>query len=139
MIVEIKRRWETAKSVISEVWVGGELECYGLEPARVNPVHPGHPCIPAGSYEVILTPSPHLGYVTPEVLDVPGRTAIRWHIGNSPKDVIGCVAVGQGHNTDWVSQSEKAFESLMVTLKSAADQGDKITAIYTDPQEDSNG
>jgi hypothetical protein len=131
MKVEIKRQWETSQSVISELWVDGQFECYGLEPSRLTPVYPGHPCIPAGTYKVVLTPSPHLGYITPEVLDVPGRTAIRWHIGNYPKDVLGCVAVGEMKAQDRVIESQKAFVSLMTLLKTA----DEITAVYTDPPE----
>jgi Family of unknown function (DUF5675) len=55
----------------------GVKECYYLEPSRYTPFYSGHPCIEAGSYHVVLTMSPHLGYVCPEVLNVPGRTEIR--------------------------------------------------------------
>jgi Family of unknown function (DUF5675) len=128
--VEIRRKWETARSVCGEMWVDGQFEAFTLEPARVNPVHPGHPAIPAGSYRVILTPSPHLGYVTPEVLEVPGRSHIRWHIGNKPEDVEGCVAVGHEHSTDYVSHSGAAFSQLMTLLREA---NDEIVAEYSDP------
>ena len=130
MKVEIRRTWETPQSIISELWIDGQWECYGLEPSRTTPYYPGHPCIPAGTYKVVLTPSPHLGYLTPEVLNVPGRTAIRWHIGNYPKDVLGCVAVGEMKALDRVIESQKAFEVLMTLLKTA----DEITAVYTDPE-----
>src|ERR1700693_2457231 len=123
--VEIKRKWETDKSVISEIWINGENLFFGLEPARVNPVIPGHPCIPAGTYNVVLSMSPHLGYITPEVLNVPGRTAIRWHIANYPKDVIGCVAIGSGRAADMVLASKVAFDKLMGILNGAK----SITAV----------
>src|SRR5580700_3380387 len=100
MQVEIKRLWETPRSVCGEMWIDGQFECFTLEPARVAPVNPGHPCISAGTYRVILTRSPHLGYVTPEVLDVPGRTDIRWHIANKPEEVLGCAALGEKHALD---------------------------------------
>jgi hypothetical protein len=129
MRVEVRRKWETDKSIISELWIDGTFECFGLEPSRNTPVHPGHPCIPAGTYDVVLTESPHLGYLTPEVLNVPGRTAIRWHIGNKPEDVLGCVVVGDSHTTDWVSHSKAAFEKLMGVLKTAG----SIVATYVDP------
>lgn len=129
MLLEIKRQWETSRSVCGQMFVDGNWECFALEPARTTPVHPGHPCIPAGTYKVILTHSPHLGYVTPEVLNVPSRTAIRIHKGNKPEDVLGCTAVGQTHTPDWVGVSGVAFEVLMQKL-----QGQDITAVYTDPQ-----
>ena len=136
MKVEIRRRWETPRSVCGEMWIFAnniwQFECFTLEPARLTPVHEGHPCIPAGTYKVILTHSPHLGYVTPEVLDVPGRTAIRWHVANKPEDVLGCVGVGDKRALDWVSNSAIAFTKLMTRLQAAKD-GDGITAVYLDP------
>lgn len=99
----------------------GQSECFCLEPARVNPVNAGHPCIPVGEYRVILTPSPHLGYLTPELLDVPERSDIRVHIGNYPKDSLGCILVGETNTLDAVGNSHSAFEDLMALLKTAPD------------------
>jgi Steigviridae/Suoliviridae L,D-carboxypeptidase/transpeptidase len=128
MNVDIYRKIETSESITGEFWIDGTFQCYYLEPSRLTPAHPGHPCIPAGTYRVILTMSPHLGYVCPEVLDVPGRTAIRWHIGNFPKDVLGCCVVGTILGTDFVGNSRVAFAALMEQL-----QGQDITAEYHDP------
>jgi hypothetical protein len=130
LTVEVRRKWETPRSIISELWIDGKFECFGLEPSRTTPFHPDHPCIPVGTYKVVLTMSPHFGYVTPEVLDVPGRTAIRWHIGNFPKDVLGCVVVGKTRAEDMVQGSLGAFTHLMAVLEGA----DNITAVYTDPE-----
>ena len=130
MRVEIRRLWETPRSVCGEMWVDGQFECFTLEPARLTPVHEGHPCISAGTFRVILSHSTHLGYVTPEVLNVPGRTAIRWHIANKPEDVLGCVGVGEKHSVDWVASSASAFKKLMTLLETASDG---ITAVYIDP------
>ena len=127
--VEIRRRkdWETLRSVCGYMFLDNIFECYTLEPARVTPVIPGHPCIVAGTYEVIITMSPNLHYDTPEVLNVPGRTNIRWHIANRPEDVEGCAGVGTYHQVDWVGSSGRAFRALMAKLK---DQ--KITVTYID-------
>ena len=72
--------------------------------------------------------SPHLGYVCPEVLNVPGRIAIRWHIGNFPKDVLGCCVVGTVVHENSVDHSKTAFDALMAKL-----QGQDISAEYHDP------
>jgi hypothetical protein len=132
MNVLVQRRWETQLSVRSEVSVNGQFECFGLEPARINPVHPGHPCIPAGAYRVLLTPSPHLGYVTPELLDVPGRSDIRIHIANFPKDLLGCLGVGLTTTTDFVGESKAAFGKLMTLLRVATDAGEELSATFVD-------
>jgi len=128
MKVDIYRKAETSRSITGEFWLDGVFECYYLEPARLTPCHPGHPCIQSGNYRVVLTMSLHLGYVCPEVLDVPGRTAIRWHVGNFPKDVLGCCVVGTLLGEDFVGNSRVAFEGLMAKLG-----GQDITAEYHDP------
>jgi hypothetical protein len=128
MKVDIYRKVETSKSIAGEFWIDGIMQCYYLEPARLTPFYPGHPCIPAGTYRVVLTMSPHLGYVCPEVLNVPGRTAIRWHIGNFPKDVLGCCVVGTELGRDFVGNSRAAFDALMAQI-----EGQDVVAEYHDP------
>ena len=43
-----------------------------------------------GLYRVILTKSPTLKRITPEVLDVPNFTTIRYHCGVRPQNTKGC-------------------------------------------------
>ena len=128
MKIDIYRKIETPNSITGEFWLGGAKECYYLEPSRNTPYYPGHPCIQAGLYRVVLSISPHLGYKCPEVLDVPGRTAIRWHIGNFPKDVLGCCVVGTVLGEDFVGNSRIAFDDLMEKI-----EGQSIVAEYHDP------
>jgi hypothetical protein len=92
MKVDIYRKVETSESITGEFWLDGVQQCVYLEPSRTTPFWPGHPCIDAGTYQVVLTISPHLGYICPEVLNVLCR--IRWHVGNFPEDVLGCCVVG---------------------------------------------
>ncbi len=128
MKVDVYRKIETNESITGEFRVDGVMQCYYLEPSRLTPFYAGHPCIHAGTYQVVLTMSPHLGYICPEVLNVPGRTAIRWHIGNFPKDVLGCCVVGTELGRNFVGNSRAAFDALMAKL-----QGQDITAEYHDP------
>jgi len=128
MKVDVYRKVETSESITGEFWIDGIRQCYYLEPSRLTPFYPGHPCIEAGTYRVVLTLSPHLGYLCPEVLEVPGRTAIRWHIGNFPKDVLGCCVVGTELGRNFVGNSKAAFDALMAKLA-----GQEIVAEYHDP------
>jgi hypothetical protein len=131
MKVDIYRKVETSEAITGEFWLDGLMECYYLEPSRFTPYYPGHPCIQAGAFRVVLTMSPHLGYVCPEVLGVPGRTAIRWHIGNYPKDVLGCCVVGTAVGENCVLHSKTAFDALVEKLR-----GNDVVAEYHDlPQE----
>jgi hypothetical protein len=134
MKVDIYRKVETSEAITGQFWVDGHMQCYYLEPARFTPYYPGHPCIPAGVYRVVLTMSPHLGYVCPEILEVPGRTAIRWHVGNYPEDVLGCCVVGAAAGKNCVMHSKIAFDALMEKLA-----GNDIVAEYHDPATDPEG
>lgn len=134
MKVDIYRKVETSASITGEFWIDGVRNCFCLEPSRLTPFYPGHPCIEAGTYRVILTMSPHLGYVCPEVLNVPGRTAIRWHVGNFPKDVLGCCVVGTEVGRNFVGNSRVAFDALMAKL-----EGQNIVAEYHDPETTATG
>ena len=112
------------------MFLNDEFEAYTLEPDPNTPAISGHPSIPAGTYPVQLTESPHLGYLTPELLAVPGRSAIRIHIANFPQELEGCTAVGMDKRPDAVLNSKVAFQNLMQKLTSL--QVTQITATYID-------
>lgn len=133
MLIEVRRKKDDPNSVPSDIFVNGVFVCYGMEPSRTKPVHEGHPCILPGRFVVVLTLSPHLRYVTPELLRVPNRSNIRMHIANFPKDILGCLAVGTKFDADEVLHSRDAFDKLMTLLQPAWDRGEKIEAVYTDP------
>ena len=135
MKLDIYRLVETDRSIIGRMTVDGDQFSSTLEPARFHPVHPDHPCIPAGLYPVKLTLSPHFGYVTPEVFDVPGRSEIRIHRGNEPIDSLGCTLVGEnaGPQPDWINDSAATFGRLMDLCRAAEARGEAITVEYHDP------
>lgn len=60
--------------------------------------HPETSCIPVGAYRCQRYESPRHGS-TFEITGVPGRTNIELHVGNTPTDLLGCVAVAQSFGT----------------------------------------
>ena len=67
----------------------GELICSTFElPDRRNAVNVS--CIPAGEYPLKMIVSPKYGAVY-KVHDVPGRTDILIHTGNTVDDTLGCI------------------------------------------------
>lgn len=72
-----------------------------LEPPDKNNA-PNISCIPAGDYLCYPVNSPRFGK-TWEVVDVPGRTHILFHAGNTAapdkSDTLGCVMVAKKHHT----------------------------------------
>ena len=77
-------------------------------------------CIPTGTYKIVRHKSPRFGK-TYKVLDVPDRSEILIHAGNTHEDTQGCILVGLmfgvlGAQTAILS-SRTAFEALMNELK----------------------
>ena len=77
-------------------------------------------CIPTGTYKIVRHKSPKFGK-TYKVLDVPDRSDILIHAGNTHEDTQGCILVGLmfgvlGAQTAILS-SRTAFEALLNELK----------------------
>ncbi len=72
-------------------------------------------CIPAGVYKCVR----HNGAKYKNVwrlLDVPNRTAILIHSGNTTKDTQGCVLVGQSFGDNAIIGSKAALDKLRSIL-----------------------
>lgn len=83
----------------------GTQLCVTCEP----PPDGDHPCIPAGTYQCI----PHNGAKWQnvwEITNVPGRTAILIHAGNTDSNTEGCVCVGTSFG--WLGTNQAVMESL---------------------------
>tara|TARA_A100001201_G_scaffold126138_1_gene110602 strand:- start:413 stop:739 length:327 start_codon:yes stop_codon:yes gene_type:complete len=73
-------------------------------------------CIPAGQYNVRLRlarESATRDYLHLLVQEVPNRSYILFHIGNTAKDTQGCILVGLKREQDFVSNSRLAMDLLM--------------------------
>lgn len=73
-------------------------------------------CIPDGKYKVKRVRSARFG-ITFEVQDVPERSGILFHSGNTVADTEGCILVGQRYGTlagkPAILNSSKAFELFL--------------------------
>lgn len=74
-------------------------------------------CIPEGQYRLRKRWFHRGGYNTYEIVDVPGRSAILIHHGNTSDDVMGCIALGMDLGVvrgKWaVIRSRQAFRLFM--------------------------
>ena len=53
-----------------------------------------------------------------EIPDVPGRTDIRFHAGNYPKDTKGCILVGEySDEPDYIKNSRKTMDAMYDDFK----------------------
>ncbi len=72
--------------------------------------------IPTGSYRCVRYHSTKFSN-TFEIIGVPGRSAILFHMGNTPADTRGCVLVGESfdlvNGVAGVTQSKKGFAEFL--------------------------
>jgi hypothetical protein len=121
MIAELKRLEGTDGSTIGVLLFDKVLQCFTLE-NRDWQNQRFLSCIPPGNYFVNRTISPRFG-TTFEITDVPGRSHILFHKGNTAEETDGCVLVGT--HIGWIDgvravlSSRKAFDQMMFTLEVA--------------------
>jgi Family of unknown function (DUF5675) len=90
-------------------------------------------CIPDGKYKIQRRKSPKFG-ITFEVLNVPNRSEIIFHIGNTAKDTEGCILVGQRygylHNDPAILNSNKAWQTFLKIMSGIDDAELTIISAY---------
>ncbi|MCK9239400.1 DUF5675 family protein [Desulfocurvus sp.] len=117
--VEIVRLEESPQGTLGALCVDGQLLCLTLEPPeRQN--RRDVSCIPAGRYRCARTVSPRFGE-TFAVRDVPGRSGIIFHGGNTVADTRGCVLLGERFAPPGaargVQDSRRAVAAFMEALR----------------------
>lgn len=89
------------------------------DPWKNNAV--GESCIPKGSYKCRRVNSPKFGN-TFEITNVPGRTHILFHRGNTTADTRGCVLIGESfeplNGTPGIAHSGEGFAEFLRLLQS---------------------
>lgn len=123
----LERTWCGAKCTIGALSIGGAYECFTLEDVVRPEKIAGETAIPAGSYNVVITPSNRFKRDLPLIENVPGFEGVRIHPGNTAADTDGCILVGLAKGKDFVSESRKAFDALYLKIKAALDRGEKVT------------
>jgi hypothetical protein len=103
----IQRKASKSLYTMGKLFVNGELFCDTLENTKK--------VIPTGAYKIALIWSNKFHRVLPELVNVPNRTAIRIHRGNSVKDTKGCILIGINDKDVWLRNSAK-YEERIVEL-----------------------
>lgn len=142
MTLILQRHPTQGNSTIGELSEeGSERWCWTLEDAiREVPGQSvaqwkiaGSTAIPAGTYQVKLTPSARFHCLMPQLLDVSGFTGIRIHSGNTTADTEGCILVGTTTDGTDLFYSRAAFELVFDRLMTAELQNDPITIDVRNP------
>ncbi len=98
------------------------FRCASLElPWKDNAT--GTSCVPVGRYEIRLEPSPAFKMDLWELYGVPGRSEVKVHAANFPRQLRGCIApamyfadIDKDGNMD-ATASRKALEGVMNAMK----------------------
>lgn len=117
--VEIFRMEKSVDGTLGTVRIDNELFCTTLElPEKQN--LPNISCIPSGKYTCKRVMSPKFGE-TFQVMDVPKRSHILFHAGNTVADTAGCILLGKypaklkGHRA--VLNSGNTFKAFLAKFK----------------------
>lgn len=97
-----------------------EFQCYTIElPWEFN--IPYASCIPEGLYHTVWGRFNKGGYETLEVVGVPRRTRIKFHVANTIDDLLGCIGLGKelGYiDGKWgVTSSKAAFAEFIASMR----------------------
>lgn len=104
-LITVKRIIDTGSETLSNIYVNGKLECFGLEDEFRKVKVQGETRIPAGTYKVSFRKEGgfHLRYAKRfsfhrgmlHIENVPGFEYILIHIGNTDADTSGCLLLGR--------------------------------------------
>jgi hypothetical protein len=133
MILDVIRDSYTPTATLGRLLVNGVYCCFTLEPAN-DPTLP-HPCIPLGNYVVTLRYSVRFQQTVPYLHDVPGRSDIEIHVGNTVPDTHGCILVGEQRFGTAVLHSRDAFNALLATLQPILAKGEHVSVTVSDAKE----
>lgn len=132
MKLVLKRDTFTDQTSIGTLSVDGVFECYTLEDTdrkveenKDGKIY-GQTAIPRGTYQVVLHDSPKFGLV-PMLTGVPNYSLVYIHPGNTAKDTLGCILVGNYKYKDSIGESRKAFEKLFKRIKAAIEAKEPVT------------
>ena len=111
----IVRETYTDESVIGKLYLNGEFISYTLELAWNNN-EKSISCVPRGVYDCkvrLAKDSASRNYDHLILEDVPDRSYILFHRGNSAKDSKGCILTGMMRGDNVIYQSKTAHTLLM--------------------------
>jgi len=148
MKITLQPTTSTKSSLSGQLLVDGTSFGYFL----TLPLGDGLPgsAIPVGKYPVTLGPSAKFQAIAnkdawckqymnviPHIDNIPNRSTILIHTGNSPEQTEGCILVGSTLTTDWISNSKAAFAKLWPLIDAAikAGEGCELEMLaYHDPK-----
>ena len=121
MTILLKRIALRDTYTIGKLYIDGQLMCDTLEDkvrdlSKEKKVY-GQTAIPYGTYKVNWTYSPKFKKYMPLIEDVPQFNGVRIHSGNTAKDTLGCILVGENKQKGMVLNSRATVNKLYPIIK----------------------
>jgi Family of unknown function (DUF5675) len=109
--VTIARKRSFSASIGGDLYVNGVHICKTLELAWIWN-EKNRSCVPLGTYRGFVRRDKSDGWRI-QLLGVPGgRDGVQIHVGNYPKQIQGCVLVGENYTPDAIWSSHAAYKKL---------------------------
>lgn len=130
MLLEVKRLYKKDTYTIGVLMVDGEKFSDTLED-KVRDLNSekkvyGETAIPAGKYKVVMAMSSKFKRVMPYLENVPQFTGIMIHPGNTPKDTLGCILVGENKKKGQLINSRKYSDELNKKINEAIERKEQV-------------
>lgn len=117
MLVKVVREKAIGDAVPGKIYLDGNFYCYSLENRLYR--------VPNGYYSTYGKTSPKFG-TDKLYFDVPGRSDIMFHGGNSPEDSRGCVLCGKNREQGGERISGDCSNELLKVVDAAYRRGEGV-------------
>ena len=123
MILKLDRIAKQDAYTIGHLYIDNKYFCDTIEDkvrdlSKEKKVY-GQTAIPSGSYKVTWTYSSKFKKYMPLINNVPQFDGIRIHSGNTVKDTLGCIIVGQNKRKGMVINSRETVDKLYPIIEKA--------------------
>lgn len=129
MVLKLSRLWRVTTATVGVMTVDDDPEgCFTLEEPMGDGCGKAPFAILPGTYQIKMQPSQRFGRPMPHLLNVPDRTAIEIHDGDTERDTHGCILVGNVRlGADSIGDSRRASDALNKQIQAAQDRDEEVT------------
>lgn len=141
MIITVQRKYYKDTYTIGNVYVDGTFFCNSMEDkdrgltqdmsvedVKKKKVY-GETAIPKGTYTVSYTYSNKFKKMMPLINNVKGFEGIRIHSGNTAKDSLGCILLGENKAVGKVLNSRVTCNKLYALIEKAISRKEPISIV----------
>lgn len=141
MRIELKRIARKDTYTVGKLYIDGKYQCdtiedkdrglkQGMPETQLRKMKVfGETAIPVGTYTVKWTFSNKFGKFLPEIINVPAFSGIRIHSGNTAKDSLGCLILGENKAKGKVLNSRATCARVLPLVENACKRGEMVYII----------